>query len=559
MGDGVGQALVRAAVGLSAIAVTSGCDIVEGFQNAGDALFPPQKTYLETPGFRLAAGGFYRLNVGVGDELYLLARDSDRMAEPALYSMRYLDPVPCKIEGVARYWSSGLPSDYPAQILFMKGDGRPPAPVYFADTHCNVHDLVLPDSDLWILESELGLVMQTGADLVLVDAPKGTYRTLASGLQGRYPNGPGAHFLVIEGRLHAYSLSTWEHIGAVGEGIRALRGVGGWFVYEDANGVHGVAATSAAGVPQLVEQEVDPEGCRIGLVSGSALAYYSPCPGPEVPVSERTISLWEASKNKTTHLDYVAEPNLFLMERDPKSEASEPRFDRDYWFYSLTPDGSGTLVVRSPEGVEFVLGAGARLEETNLEDEGEWGVAVLDAGPEVGRLVRWQRDGSVETLAENVLYSAGDLIIDWNGAVGDRARLTDDGEVEVLLEGVPSRDYAYGDASKRWQAIFDKSNGTTGTLSIDASGSRTYANKRVIARNVRHGRHKFLDVVLPGIAYVSNYDIETDTGTLEYNNLELGFRGIISEGVADFIPAGNGILYTIPFGTARGVWLARAQ
>jgi hypothetical protein len=173
--------------------------------------------------------------------------------------------------------------------------------------------------------------------------------------------------------------------------------------------------------------------------------------------------------------------------------------------------------------------------------------------------VRWQRDGSVETLAENVLYSAGDLIIDWNGAVGDRARLTDDGEVEVLLEGVPSRDYAYGDASKRWQAIFDNSNGTTGTLSIDASGSRTYANKRVIARNVRHGRHKFLDVVLPGIAYVSNYDIETDTGTLEYNNLELGFRGIISEGVADFIPAGNGILYTIPFGTARGVWLARAQ
>jgi hypothetical protein len=65
--------------------------------------------------------------------------------------------------------------------------------------------------------------------------------------------------------------------------------------------------------------------------------------------------------------------------------------------------------------------------------------------------------------------------------------------------------------------------------------------------------------LLPGIAYVADYDVETDTGRLEYNNLELGFRGVISEGVADFIPAGNGILYTVPFGSARGVWIARAQ
>ena len=60
MGHTVGNAIVHGTLALAVLATTSGCDIVQGFQNAGDALFPPQKTYLETPGFRLATGGFRR-------------------------------------------------------------------------------------------------------------------------------------------------------------------------------------------------------------------------------------------------------------------------------------------------------------------------------------------------------------------------------------------------------------------------------------------------------------------------------------------------------------------
>src|SRR6185503_2592834 len=100
MGNGVGNAVLRGATALAVAFALTGCDIVQGFQDAGDALFPPQKTYLEAPGFRLAPGGFRRLNVGVGDELYLLARTSEEGAAPALYSMRYVDPKPCRIDGV---------------------------------------------------------------------------------------------------------------------------------------------------------------------------------------------------------------------------------------------------------------------------------------------------------------------------------------------------------------------------------------------------------------------------------------------------------------------------
>jgi len=545
----------HAALALATVLTTAGCDIVQGFQNAGDALFPPQKTYLETPGFRLAEGSFYRLNVGIGDELYLLARSADETV-PALYAMRYLDPKPCRIEGVGRYWSTGLPSEHPSQILFLEGDLRR-GTLHFADAHCNVHDFVIEDAELPMQETELGLLLFAGTSLVLVKPVSKDVRTIASGVQALYMNGPGAHFLLVGGKLEAYDVATWSYIGSVGENVvGAPRTVGGSFVFQDDTGVNRVSASGVIGMQRLTVESIDEEGCRLGWVSGgSVLSYYSPC-------ADSTLALWEASTNKTTRPDYVADPVYFAVERDPEADTTSPKLDQDYFYYSLrdlTGDGGGTLVVRTPSGDEHVLGTGARLDQTNFDNDGEYGLALLDVAGEAGRLVRWDREGTTETLATGVFYGSSDLLVNWNGVVGDRARLTDEGELEILLERVPRRDHEYQDITRRWQATFDDSDGITGTLSIDSSGSRTFANRRVIARNVRHPRHQFLDVVLPGIAYIANYDPMHDTGRLEYNNLELGFRGVVSDGVADFIPAGNGILYTIPFGDARGVWLARAQ
>ena len=549
MGHTVGNAIVHGTVALGALATTAGCDIVQGFQNAGDALFPPQKTYLETPGFRLAAGGFRRLNVGVGDELYLLARNAED-TEPALHSMRFVDPKPCKIPGVVRYWVSGLPTEYPSQIAYLEQDVQR-GTLRFADARCNVHeDLVFENAELPINESHLGLLFFAGQDLMLVNPPKNDVRTVASEVQALYLNGPGAHVVRAGGRLSAYD-DAWKLIGEEGEGIVDVRGVGAAFLFEDVTGIHAFSVISTLGLPEIIVTDIDREGCRLGFVSGSVIAYYSPC-------AEQRLTLWNASNGEKTRLDYVADPALFAIERDPDSTAQNPTIEEDYWYYTLR-DG-GALVVRSPAGDEFTIGTGARLDRTNLDDGGDFGLAMLDVTPDIGRLVRWDREGAVETLATSVFLGSSDLIVNWNGAVGDRARITEDGELEIFLEGVPRRDYQYGDASRRWRAVFDESDdAVTGTLSIDSSNSPTFANKGVIARGVRHPRHQFLDVVLPGIAYVSNYDYLSDTGRLEYNNLELGFRGIVSEGVSDFIPAGNGILYTVPFGSARGVWLARAQ
>jgi hypothetical protein len=530
----------------------SACDIVQGFENAGDALFPPQKTYLEAPGFRLARGGFHRLNVGIGDELYLLARNADPDSEPGLYAMRYLDPKPCRIPNVGRYWSSGLATPHPSQIVYLEGQDQQ-GTVHFADSRCKIHDFVLENSNLPFEETQDGLLMFSGSDLMQVDPPSGRVRTLASGVQGYYPNGPGANFLVIGGKVTAYEIGTWEYIDATGEGVvGSLRGLGAAYAFEDQHGIHAVTA-GALPTPVLNVTDIDRDGCRLGTISSGHLAYYSPC-------ADARLSLYDASSSRTTHLDIVADPSFFAIERDP--DRSGTKVDEDYFYYMLRdvqPTGVGTLVVRTPEGEEFVLGEGARLDRTDLDSSGKFGLALLDVGSEVGRLVRWNRDGTTETIATGVLKDSSDLIVNWNGVVGDRARLTEEGELEILLRGVPRRDYEYQDQSKRWHAVFDQSDGVIGTLSIDESDSRTFAHKKVIATGVRHPRHQFLDVVLPGIAFISNYTLETDTGRLEYKNLELDFRGTISEGVSDFIPAGNGLLYTVPFGSARGVWIARAQ
>jgi hypothetical protein len=560
MGNSVGNRVLHLSLALVGLFGSSACDIVQGFENAGDALFPPQKTYLEAPGFRLAQGNFHRLNVGIGDELYLLARDARPDAERNLYSMRYVDPKPCKLSGVGRYWSSGLPTDYPAQIVYLENDERR-GTLHFADARCNEHPFTLPDAELPFDESSSGLLILSGTSLMLVDPPTGMRKEIATGLQAMYLNGPGAHYLIVDGELRAYTPGTWEPIGSTGQTVIAVRGLGGAFIFEDSTGVHSVTAINPTGTPLLTVRDIDLEGCRIGWISGSMMAYYSPCPEPGTDLSTVPVSLYDASKDKTFHLDYVADPYYFMLELDPEANVLEAKLDEDYWYYTLrTPqEAGGTLVVRSPDGDEFALGQGARLDRTNLDDDGEYGLAILDASGETGRLVRWQPDGTVETIATDVLTSSGDLIVNWNGTVGDRARLDSDGKLEILLERVPRRDYDYQDQSRRWRALFDDSDGITGTLSIDSSGSRTYANKKVIAKNVRHPRHQFLDVVLPGIAYVSNYDLESDTGVLQYNNLELGFKGIVSEGVSDFIPSGNGVLYSVPFGTAAGVWIARAQ
>ena len=74
MGFGVAPRFGKRTALLALAFAATGCDIVQGFKNAGDALFPPEKTYLDAPGYRLVEGSYRDLVLLTSSELFVLAR-----------------------------------------------------------------------------------------------------------------------------------------------------------------------------------------------------------------------------------------------------------------------------------------------------------------------------------------------------------------------------------------------------------------------------------------------------------------------------------------------------
>jgi hypothetical protein len=66
-------------------------------------------------------------------------------------------------------------------------------------------------------------------------------------------------------------------------------------------------------------------------------------------------------------------------------------------------------------------------------------------------------------------------------------------------------------------------------------------------------------VDLPGFVYFAAWDEKNGTGRLDYSNQELGFSATVSDGVSDYLQPGSGLLYSVPFGSAAGIWLARGK
>ena len=139
---GVLLALIVTASGVA----TVGCDVVQGFEHAGDALFPPVKTYLDAPGYRLVEGGYRQLVLVTSSELFVLARGSAE-GDDALYSIRYAEPAPCTIPAVGRYWAGGSVDVGQAWIAFFH-DGGSRGTLSFSDTGCHVSALSLPEAEL---------------------------------------------------------------------------------------------------------------------------------------------------------------------------------------------------------------------------------------------------------------------------------------------------------------------------------------------------------------------------------------------------------------------------
>ena len=182
----------------------------------------------------------------------------------------------------------------------------------------------------------------------------------------------------------------------------------------------------------------------------------------------------------------------------------------------------------------------------------------------------WNAAGETRVLAENVMWRPDRLIIDYDGSVGSVA-VPSGKSVVTLAERVRWDAFEYQDATKKWTVLqHDLQEEGAGRLSVFPNGideleswepgkPLVAPDLSPVASNVIVFGTSSLEDVLSGVTYLTDFDLTTLTGRLEYRNLDLRFTARVNDGVAAYLVSHDEILYSIPYGDDAGIWLATAK
>ncbi|HEY3669041.1 MAG TPA: hypothetical protein VGL19_23750, partial [Polyangiaceae bacterium] len=389
-----------------ALASTAGCNIVQGFQDAGDSLFPQQSTHLNAPGLRLAAGRYRALDFALGTEVYLLAREPDDESGK-LFAMRYADPQPCVIPGVGRY-SATTGAERRLPLLSYFHDGGTRGTLHFADVGCKLYDLEFENARLPIAETANGVVVWAGTDLWLATPDTGSQVRLVENVDALIGPVLGQSYgLLTGGRIELFG-SDFTVQGMFGEQVSSVKSAGRTLFYTDGASVHRLVV-SQANAQGVADELLAADGCSLGSQDGTWVMFRSPCSGGPV------IAVHEPTGRKFT-LPFDAKPSQLKIVPARGSPGSDPTQD-PFWFFGLRDgadaESENTLVVRTPSGTELTLGAHATLKQLRLfeSDSETHGYALVDvvagksgdSADNNGRYLWWNSDGQTDVLAEQVL------------------------------------------------------------------------------------------------------------------------------------------------------------
>jgi len=541
----------------------SGCDIVQGFRDASSAVFPDEKTYFDAPGFRLVNGGFRQLEFASGSSLYLLARPSDR-EDSSLYVMRYADPQPCVLSNIKEH-SGGAGVFLDATTIAFTEEGTRNGTLRFADGDCNVYPLRVTASYIPFGETPEGFLTYQGQDLVMVNPVSGVIRTIA--VEAQLVAAFSAFYVIVsKGRIGAFKPEFTE-VAWVGDMATRMGAAGSTFFFEDRVGIHRVQALSAESVNDTV---IASGGCKLGFPRnlGSAenwVTYHYPCDAKKLVVYSESVS-------KPSELDInVDDPNFMAFFPAYPAQGGDPAVDPFFAFYLSEKDdaNTGKLWMRTPDRQTKLLGERADLGRLSVYASAAetHGYALVDVEGDTGRFIRWDPDGATRDVAAKVVRGNGDLVTNFDGNTG-QFQLFSNAGLSVISHRIPPYNFKSREPKGRWTAIIDDYEKPNGTLSITESALDFSESERtlgpapkleVIARGVLwDGRARFVPA-LPGIGYFTQYDEPSDTGRLDYRNLELRFTATVSYGVADYLATPGGLIYSVPYGEGAGIWVVRSR
>jgi hypothetical protein len=557
------------------VPLCSACNIVQGFDNAGDALFPPVETYLDVPGYKMTTGHFRYLDMVTTSEPYILARSATD-GDYTLYSMHFNDPKPCAIANAASYWTDGGPDAKRTYVAYF--DASDQTTLHFSDLDCTPYDFTLDNAKLPIGFTPTGLVIQVGSDLFNVDPATQTTTLLASSLEAFDAQ---RHLVRANGQIGVFD-TDWGLVRWVGENVVVWSAAFNAVFFQDDNGIQRLTVTDSNGTRSASTSTLAADGCDLAILPETPhlqlVGYHSPC-------AEKKPVVWDAQSHQASTLDFDVDLTHVKFHGASRDDHPNLASDPYYAIYLSNLDASGdtgTLHLRLLDGTDVTLGMGAAFERADLTPDassGEYtsGFALLDVSGETGSFVGFDLAGNVNDIADNVIRRPAEtawtrLVIALDDQLADLAEVVN-GQAVTVAHDVPRRRYAYlnrfqGNPLQGQLAWFHDLDGELGTLSLaapdptsgvlDDQGHEALYRATTVARDVYVNGHGFM-ADLPGFVYFSGWDDNTGTGRLDYSNQELEFSATVSDGVSDYLQPGSGLLYTIPFGSAAGIWLARGK
>ncbi|MFC1643113.1 hypothetical protein ACFL5O_10605, partial [Myxococcota bacterium] len=284
-----------------------------------------------------------------------------------------------------------------------------------------------------------------------------------------------------------------------------------------------------------------------------------------------------------------------LVVHDLDSQASQVYANGVTSVVALRPIANGKVAVMYETGGPGALTLWTQVQgeapvEVARAESGQWGALAAcplvdtqtlmwGCGEETCKLIAWHNDGAAEDLAESVAKSTGSRILaNFDGSVGELMVWTPLGSADSSEEGrvrcnltrfasqvAPRLEYDSGNTAlhpTHATAFILDSDGQTGTLAMTEPDFSFLATAlplpepRRIAERVPIFGFEFLKTYA-GLLYLSDFDVDSEVGTLRAWNLELGATSRVSQGVSEYVEYPEaGVVYAVHTGSRTGVWFA---
>lgn len=525
-----------------ALVATLGCNVESNFSELGTELFAPGVAYIEAPGDKILDGEYRRFSVRSPDLAtpHVVALNTDGEMEIAEF---VADAKPCKIEAVRRfgYTQKRSPEGDAENALLPYHtdiDGSYGL-LHFTDFKCNERSLTVPNTRLpnVVLErnGDPAFLLLTGDnELVLADPWNDTLTKIG---------GTVRHFVVSGSLLWTRESGSVvvrdadleekaRHEGSATELVVSPYTRAGYFVADgDLYRVDEKALTDA----ELISEDacgIAPNGDR----RSPTIQFLSPCQDRRLVLySETDAATFSYGSDVIAISKAIREGDGYFVNYWTSNDAGAEY--GDFW---LVQPG------QEPEPVADDVFINTRVLYTETVS------TIVDFDGEKGRYIRWE-DGEEKEIATDVAErnSLG-ILANFDGDVGDLLRIKADLTTEELGSGVPRR-------ATEGRAFVANYDGSTGDLLVLDDIN---AGPRQIATGVVRRAYLFSAIVEDLLLFLSDYDLDSKTGTLGARLLNTGDQFEVSRGVSEILEVGlprPGVLYSRRGDDRAGLWFATAR